>query len=93
MTICWPQLPKDRPTSSQIVSILSAPEFLHLYDVMSMSHQSPILSVFHSPAMRTSGKFFKLQLMTSKIKFLQFIEKKMFRWRQLLRIMVTMFKF
>ncbi len=36
MVVCWSQQPRDRPSASQIVSIASAPEFLHLMDVVSL---------------------------------------------------------
>ena len=35
MVVCWAQEPRHRPSASQIVSIASAPEFLHLMDVVS----------------------------------------------------------
>lgn len=38
MALCWSQHPKDRPTASQIVSIATAPEFVHLLDVISLNH-------------------------------------------------------
>ena len=40
MVICWAQQPRHRPTASQIVSIASAPEFLHLMDVVSLDQGS-----------------------------------------------------
>ena len=36
MVVCWAQQPRHRPSASQIVSIASAPEFLHLMDVVSL---------------------------------------------------------
>ncbi|XP_014247457.1 leucine-rich repeat serine/threonine-protein kinase 1 [Cimex lectularius] len=44
MVLCWSHQPCDRPTASQIVSISSAPEFTHLYDVISLNHSSSILT-------------------------------------------------
>nr|XP_018906420.1 PREDICTED: leucine-rich repeat serine/threonine-protein kinase 1 isoform X2 [Bemisia tabaci] len=44
MVLCWAQGPRDRPSASQIVSIASAPEFAHLYDVTSLSHPSSVVS-------------------------------------------------
>jgi len=44
MAVCWSQSPKDRPSASQIVSIVSAPEFTHLYDVVSLSHSANVIS-------------------------------------------------
>ncbi len=42
MVLCWSQQPKDRPTASQIVSIATAPEFIHLLDVVSVNHSGYI---------------------------------------------------
>jgi hypothetical protein len=44
MTLCWSQQPKDRPSISQIVSIVSAPEFTHLLDVISLNENYAVLS-------------------------------------------------
>lgn len=44
MAVCWSQSPKDRPSASQIVSIVSAPEFTHLYDVVSLNHSADVVS-------------------------------------------------
>ncbi|CAL1275195.1 unnamed protein product [Larinioides sclopetarius] len=44
MTLCWAQLPKDRPSASQIVSIAQAPELTHLVDVASLHDQMAVLS-------------------------------------------------
>lgn len=38
MVMCWSQQPRDRPTASQLVSISSAPEFLHLIDVVALNY-------------------------------------------------------
>ena len=40
MVVCWAQQPRHRPSASQIVSIASAPEFLHLMDVVSLDQGS-----------------------------------------------------
>jgi serine/threonine protein kinase len=37
MVVCWSQHPRYRPSASQIVSIASAPEFIHLGDVVSLA--------------------------------------------------------
>lgn len=37
--------PKARPSASQIVSIASAPEFTHLIDVVSLSHNTDVQAV------------------------------------------------
>ena len=37
MVVCWAQHPRDRPSASQVVSIASAPEFVHLGDVVSLA--------------------------------------------------------
>lgn len=42
MVLCWSQQPRDRPSASQIVSIASAPEFTHLYDIVSLNHSAPV---------------------------------------------------
>ncbi|XP_075215251.1 leucine-rich repeat kinase [Lycorma delicatula] len=44
MVLCWCQQPRDRPSASQIVSIASAPEFTHLYDVVSLNHSGSVIS-------------------------------------------------
>uniref|UniRef100_T1HIN4 non-specific serine/threonine protein kinase n=1 Tax=Rhodnius prolixus TaxID=13249 RepID=T1HIN4_RHOPR len=49
MVLCWSHQPCDRPTASQIVSISSAPEFTHLYDVVSLNHSSTILASVSTP--------------------------------------------
>ena len=36
MVVCWSHRPRERPSASQIVSIASAPEFLHLADCVSI---------------------------------------------------------
>uniref|UniRef100_T1IVJ9 non-specific serine/threonine protein kinase n=1 Tax=Strigamia maritima TaxID=126957 RepID=T1IVJ9_STRMM len=43
MVLCWSQQPKDRPSASQIVSIASAPEFVHLLDVVSLEEQTAVI--------------------------------------------------
>ncbi|XP_076373717.1 leucine-rich repeat kinase isoform X2 [Tachypleus tridentatus] len=43
MTLCWSQQPKDRPSTSHIVSIATAPEFLHLMDVISLHDNLAVL--------------------------------------------------
>lgn len=48
MVICWSQSPRHRPTASQIVSIASAPEFLHLMDVVSLDQGSCSAGTFSS---------------------------------------------
>ena len=40
MVVCWSQQPRHRPSASQIVSIASAPEFMHLMDVVSLDQGS-----------------------------------------------------
>ncbi|KAI4458153.1 ankyrin repeat and protein kinase domain-containing protein [Holotrichia oblita] len=49
MVLCWSQHPKDRPSASQIVSIASAPEFIHLSDVMSLKHQAAVEATTSAP--------------------------------------------
>ncbi|XP_037707527.1 leucine-rich repeat serine/threonine-protein kinase 1 isoform X1 [Drosophila subpulchrella] len=49
MVLCWHEQPRRRPTASQIVSILSAPECIHLLDVVAMPHSEKIVcGVFQS---------------------------------------------
>lgn len=57
MTLCWSQQPKDRPSASQIVSIASAPEFIHLLDVMSLKHQAPVIGSTSTLLPVTSGYY------------------------------------
>jgi len=49
MAVCWSQSPKDRPSASQIVSIVSAPEFNHLYDVVSLNHSADVVCCTQIP--------------------------------------------
>jgi len=42
MSICWSQEPQNRPTASQIVSIVSTPEFLQLLDVAAIKSEDRI---------------------------------------------------
>ena len=44
MVLCWSEAPKDRPTASQIVSIVSAPEFIHQLDTIPLVGCNAILS-------------------------------------------------
>lgn len=44
MSLCWAESPKDRPTASQIVSMVSAPEFIHQLDTISLNGGNPVLS-------------------------------------------------
>lgn len=39
MVLCWSQSPDIRPSASQIVSIVSAPEFVHLMDVCMLNEK------------------------------------------------------
>ena len=45
MVICWAQNPKNRPTASQIVSIASAPEFVHLIDVTLLAERTRVTAI------------------------------------------------
>uniref|UniRef100_T1K991 non-specific serine/threonine protein kinase n=1 Tax=Tetranychus urticae TaxID=32264 RepID=T1K991_TETUR len=46
MVLCWSQAPDNRPSASQIVSIASAPEFVHLLDVVLLQDNfAPISSI------------------------------------------------
>ncbi len=38
MVVCWSQQPRERPSASQLVSIASAPEFVHLVDVAGLDY-------------------------------------------------------
>ncbi|KAG8224987.1 hypothetical protein J437_LFUL005998 [Ladona fulva] len=50
MVLCWAQQPKDRPSASQLVSIASAPEFTHLYDVLPLEAAGgPVLCACPAP--------------------------------------------
>lgn len=42
MSVCWSQEPHLRPTSSQIVSIASTPEFMQLYDAVALDQNGTI---------------------------------------------------
>ncbi|XP_017968519.1 leucine-rich repeat serine/threonine-protein kinase 1 isoform X2 [Drosophila navojoa] len=43
MVLCWHEQPRRRPSASQIVSILSAPECIHLLDVVALPHNDKIV--------------------------------------------------
>lgn len=58
--MCWSQQPKDRPSASQIVSIASAPEFIHLSDVVSLKHQASVVASTSVPVANISGNFYLL---------------------------------
>ncbi|XP_068156290.1 LOW QUALITY PROTEIN: leucine-rich repeat serine/threonine-protein kinase 1 [Drosophila tropicalis] len=50
MVLCWHEQPRRRPTASQIVSILSAPECIHLLDVVALPHSEKVVcGLFYSP--------------------------------------------
>lgn len=57
MVLCWSQHPKDRPSASQIVSIASAPEFIHLSDVMSLKHQAAVEATTSAPISHITGNY------------------------------------
>jgi len=63
MVLCWNQQPKDRPTASQIVSIATAPEFIHLLDVVSLNHSGFITGGTAVPLPNAADeKFYELWL-------------------------------
>ncbi|ALC46696.1 Lrrk [Drosophila busckii] len=43
MVLCWHEQPRRRPSASQIVSILSAPECIHLLDAVALPHSEKIV--------------------------------------------------
>ncbi|XP_067619795.1 leucine-rich repeat serine/threonine-protein kinase 1 isoform X3 [Eurosta solidaginis] len=43
MVLCWDDEPKKRPSASQIVSILTAPECIHLLDAIVIPHNEKIV--------------------------------------------------
>lgn len=57
MVLCWCQQPRDRPSASQIVSIASAPEFTHLYDVISLNHPASVIATVTASISQPSGLF------------------------------------
>lgn len=59
MVLCWDQQPKLRPSASQIVSIASAPEFTHLIDVVSLSHNADIQAAV---AVKENNEGFTVQI-------------------------------
>lgn len=58
MVLCWCQQPRDRPSASQIVSIASAPEFTHLYDVISLNHPASVIATVTASVLMSPGKHF-----------------------------------
>lgn len=64
MTLCWSQQPQDRPSTSQIVSIASAPEFFHLTDVVSLKDQMAVLDAGLVILPQDEGGHFSLSLTT-----------------------------
>lgn len=60
MVLCWSQQPKDRPSASQIVSIASAPEFVHLSDIMSLKHQAYVTASATAPVSHITGENFEI---------------------------------
>ncbi|XP_039969967.1 leucine-rich repeat serine/threonine-protein kinase 1 isoform X4 [Bactrocera tryoni] len=56
MVLCWDELPKKRPSASQIVSILSAPECIHLLDTISLPHNEKVVcGIFNDFATNEDG--------------------------------------
>ena len=49
MVVCWAQHPRDRPSASQVVSIASAPEFVHLGDVVSLADYGSCCAQVENP--------------------------------------------
>lgn len=47
MVACWAETAEERPSSSQLVEIASAPEFVHLLDIALLSEdlQPKILAI------------------------------------------------
>lgn len=62
MVLCWSHQPCDRPTASQIVSISSAPEFTHLYDVVSLRTTANILSYACTPIINSDYTYHSVWL-------------------------------
>lgn len=56
MVLCWDQQPKNRPSASQIVSIASAPEFTHLWDVISLNHNGSVVEAASFPVVNIDGE-------------------------------------
>lgn len=49
MSLCWSEAAKDRPAASQIVSIVSAPEFVHMLDCIELFPQ--VCKNFHDTSL------------------------------------------
>ncbi|XP_030371278.1 leucine-rich repeat serine/threonine-protein kinase 1 isoform X2 [Scaptodrosophila lebanonensis] len=74
MVLCWDELPKKRPTASQIVSILTAPECIHLLDVVALPHSEKIVcgvfNALHSAEDESAGFELWLPAFNSRIDIL-----------------------
>lgn len=59
MVLCWDELPKKRPTASQIVSILTAPECIHLLDVIALPFNDKVVcgAFSYNSTNNTEGNF------------------------------------
>lgn len=57
MLLCWDELPKKRPSASQIVSILTAPEFIHLLDVIALPHSDKAVCGAYHGSHSSEGLF------------------------------------
>ena len=44
MVLCWAEQPKERPTASQIVSMISAPEFVHQLDTLRLKSSKSVIN-------------------------------------------------
>jgi serine/threonine protein kinase len=44
MVLCWADQPKERPTASQIVSMISAPEFVHQLDTLRLKSSKAVIN-------------------------------------------------
>ncbi|XP_054091980.1 leucine-rich repeat serine/threonine-protein kinase 1 isoform X2 [Zeugodacus cucurbitae] len=56
MVLCWDELPKKRPSASQIVSILTAPECIHLLDTIALPHSEKVVcGIFNILATNEDG--------------------------------------
>lgn len=89
MSICWSYDPHLRPTSSQIVSIASSPEFMHLCDVIALDSTSRLsfCAAIQYDGIESSSRPLTLDLWLGRRSFkTEIISSDSNRWSDYLRL-------